>query len=210
MSHAMPLHAAAKHLPIALIYSRLLIGGLLVALAWWGVAHFAFLAVLLLTVGLLTDILDGIVARQLGISSEKLRRLDSTVDQFFWLAVVGATYLACPAFFARNAGRLLTLLGLEGLTYVVCLLKFRKEIATHSWAAKAWVLVSFGALIQLITTCDAQRLFAASFYVGVLSRLEIVAIVLLLRQWTNDVPTAYHAFLLRHNKPIKRHKLFNG
>lgn len=202
--------AAARHLPIALIYSRLLTGFALVLLAWAGVAHFAALAVALITAGLLTDIFDGIIARQLGVSTEKLRRLDSTVDQFFWAAVVGAAYLACPGFFARHAVQLLALLAFEGLTYAVCLLKFRKEIATHSWAAKAWVLVSFGALVQLITTCDSGLLFAASFYLGVLSRLEIVGILLLLRRWTCDVPTCYHALLLRRNKPIKRHKLFNG
>lgn len=199
-----------KHLPIALIYSRLIIGMVLVALAWAGVAHFAAIAVGLISVGLLTDVFDGIIARQLGISSEKLRRLDSTIDQFFWAMVVLATYLECPGFFARNAAQLLTLLALEGLTYAVCFLKFRKEIATHSWAAKAWVLVSFAALVQIITTCESGLLFAASFGIGVLSRLEIVAILLLLRKWANDVPTAYHAVQLRRNKPIKRHKLFNG
>jgi CDP-diacylglycerol--glycerol-3-phosphate 3-phosphatidyltransferase len=208
----MPLHAVAvaRHLPLALIYSRLGLGLGLVLLAWAGVAHFAILAVALITVGLLTDIFDGIIARHLGVSSEKLRRLDSTVDQFFWAAVVGATYLACPGFFARHAAQLLTLLALEGLSYAVCFFRFRKEIATHSWAAKAWVLVSFAALVQLITTCDSRLLFAASFYLGVLSRLEIVVILLLLRKWASDVPTCYHALLLRHHRPIKRHKLFNG
>ena len=90
--------AAARRLPIALIYSRLVLGLVLVLLAWAGVAHFAALAVGLITVGLLTDIFDGIIARQLGVSTERLRRLDSTVDQFFSAAVVGATYLACLGF----------------------------------------------------------------------------------------------------------------
>ena len=199
-----------KHLPITLIYSRLLVGALLVALSWLRVGHFAALAVGLITVGLLTDVFDGIIARQLGISTEKLRRLDSTIDQAFWAMVLVATYLACPSFFAQNAAKLWTLLALEGTTYVVSFLKFRKEVATHSWAAKAWVLVSFVALLQIITTCESQRWFELSVYVGVLSRLEIVAILLLLKKWTNDVPTVYHAGRLRQNKAIRRHKLLNG
>ena len=199
-----------KHLPLALIYSRLVIGLLLVLLAWAGAPHFAALAVGLITLGLLTDIFDGIIARQLNISTEKLRRLDSTVDQLFWLLVVGAAYLECRSFFSENKWPLLTLLGLEGATYAVSFLKFRKEVATHSWAAKLWVLISFGALVQVMTTCQSGWLFALCFYVGVVSRLEIVAILLLLRRWTNDVPTVYHALLLRQGKPIKRHKLFNG
>jgi CDP-diacylglycerol--glycerol-3-phosphate 3-phosphatidyltransferase len=164
----------------------------------------------LITLGLLTDVFDGFIARQLGISTEKLRRLDSTIDQAFWLMVLAATYLACPGFFAQNAAKLWTLLAIEGLTYAVSLLKFRKEVATHSWAAKAWVLVSFAALIQIITTCESRLLFEFSFYIGVVSRLEIVAILVLLKKWANDVPTVYHACLLRQNKPIRRHKLLNG
>ena len=203
-------YGAIRHLPLALMYARLLLGVVLLALAGLGVPHFAALAVALVTAGLLTDVFDGIIARQLGVSTEKLRRLDSTIDQFFWAAVVGAAWLACPAFFAQHAAKLLLLLALEGVTYALCYLKFRKEIATHSWAAKAWVLVSFAALVQIICTCESGALFQISFYLGVLSRLEIGAIILLLRRWTNDVPTAWHAIQLRQGKPIKRHKLFNG
>ncbi|MDO7846300.1 CDP-alcohol phosphatidyltransferase family protein [Hymenobacter sp. M29] len=199
-----------KYLPLALIYSRLAIGGLLVALSCRGVAHFAALAVGLLTLGVLTDVFDGIVARQLNISSEKLRRLDSAVDQVFWGLVLVATYLAWPGFFAQNAAKLWTLLGLEGLTYAVSYLKFRKEIATHSWGAKGWVLVSAAALIQILSTGNSGLLFNISFYLGVLSRVEIIAILLLLPRWTNDVPTCYHALRLRRNQPIRRYKLLNG
>lgn len=195
---------------MVLMYTRLMLGVVLLALAIWGMPHFAALAVALITAGLLTDVFDGIVARYLGVSTEKLRRLDSAIDQVFWAAVVGAVWVACPAFFARHAAQLLTLLVLEGLTYALCYLKFRKEVATHSWAAKAWVLVSFAALVQIICTCEARALFEAAFYLGVLSRLEIGAIVLLLRRWANDVPTAWHAGQLRRGRPIKRFKLFNG
>ena len=199
-----------NRLPLLLIYSRLFIGAFLVVISWCRVPHYPAIAVVLITVGLLTDVFDGIIARQLNISTGKLRRLDSTIDQFFWAMVVGATYVECGRFFTENAVKLLTLLGLEGSTYVVCFLKFRKEIATHSWGAKLWVLVSFIALVQVILTCQSQIIFIFCFYVGVITRLEIVAIIILLKNWANDVPTFYHALLLRHGKAIKRHKLFNG
>ncbi|MBF9140994.1 CDP-alcohol phosphatidyltransferase family protein [Hymenobacter properus] len=199
-----------KQVPLLLIYSRLVIGGALLVLSYQAVAHFAALAVGLLALGVLTDVFDGIVARHLSLSTEKLRRLDSAVDQIFWVLVLGATYLAWPGFFARHTAQLWLLVLLEGLTYAVSLLRFRKEVATHSWGAKAWVLVSLAALIQLLTTGDAGWLFQASFGIGVASRLEIVVIVLLLRRWTNDVPTAYHAWQLRRGRPIRRYKLLNG
>lgn len=199
-----------NYLPISLIYCRALIGVLLVALSLLGVPHYAVVAIILLAIGLLTDVFDGIIARRLGISTEKLRRLDSSVDQFFWALVLVATYLECRQFFVLNAVKLLTLLALEGLTYAVCLLKFKKEVATHSWAAKLWVLISFAALVQVVATCASGWLFELCFYVGVASRLEILAIVLLLKRWAHDVPSFYYAIRLRQDKPIKRHRLFNG
>jgi CDP-diacylglycerol--glycerol-3-phosphate 3-phosphatidyltransferase len=61
-----------------------------------------------------------------------------------------------------------------------------------------------------MVACQAPVLFQWCFYVGMISRLEIIAILFLLRRWTNDVPSVYHAVLLRKGKEIKRHKLFNG
>jgi phosphatidylglycerophosphate synthase len=197
-------------LPLVLIYSRLVSGLVLVGLSYYHVTHYGPLAIVLLVVAVLTDVFDGIVARHLGISTQRLRRLDSTIDQVFWLLVVLATYLACPGFFAANGRQLGALLGLEALTYVVSFWKFRKEVATHSFAAKAWVLVSLVALGQVSLSCRAGGLFQLCFYIGVLSRLEIIGILLVLKTWASDVPTVYHARRLRQGKAIRRHKLFHG
>jgi phosphatidylglycerophosphate synthase len=204
------MHQLVAKLPIGLIYSRLLIGLLLVGLSYYHAPHYGPVAVALLIIGVLTDVFDGIVARQLGISTQRLRRLDSTVDQIFWLLVVLATYLACPGFFRENGWQLGALLGLEALTYIVSFLRFKKEVATHSFAAKAWVLVSFGALVQVSLSCQADWVFQLCFLVGVLSRVEIIGILLTLKMWASDVPTIYHAMRLRRGKEIKRHKLFHG
>jgi phosphatidylglycerophosphate synthase len=97
-----------KKIPITLIYSRLVIGLILIVLSIKQVENYRFIAVALLTIGLLTDIFDGIIARKLAISTQTLRRLDSTVDQVFFLAVAVATYIQHPGFFQTNAVKLLT------------------------------------------------------------------------------------------------------
>jgi len=158
----------------------------------------------------LTDIFDGIIARQLNISTQNLRRLDSTVDQVFFVCVVLATYIQCPVFFQENAFKVVILLTAEGLTYLISLLKFRKEIATHSIGAKIWTLLLFTTLIQIILQCNSAILFTICFWIGLLTRLEIIAIILKLKKWDSDVPTFYHSIKLRQEKEIKRHKIFNG
>jgi len=197
-------------IPLLLIYTRLIIGPVMIVCSSLGIADYTIIAIVLLTIGLLTDIFDGIIARHLGISTQQLRRLDSAVDQIFFIAVATATYLQCQNFFADNAFKLTVLLGVEALTYLISFIKFKKEIATHSIGAKIWTLLLFATLIQLILQCNSSFLFNLCFWVGLLTRFEIIAIILILKRWTNDVPTFYHALLLRRNKAIKRNRLFNG
>jgi len=197
-------------LPITLIYSRLVIGLTIILLSIKHVDHYKFIAVLLLAIGLLTDIFDGIIARRLNISTQFLRRLDSSVDQVFFISVGIATYIQCPDFFKTNILKLSILLGFEALTYCVSFIKFRKEIATHSIGAKIWTLLLFATLIQIIFQCQSIILFNICFWVGLITRFEIIAIILTLKNWTNDVPTIYHSLKLRQGKEIKRHKMFNG
>lgn len=199
-----------KHIPIALIYSRLLIGFGIILLSVFHVSHYSFLAITLLSVGLLTDVFDGIIARKLNISSERLRRLDSGIDQVFFISVAVATYIQCPDFFKNNLVKLIILGAFEASTYALSYIKFKKEIATHSIGAKIWTLTIFATLVEIMVHCESVVLFEICFWLGLATRLEILAIVLTLKKWTNDVPTIYHAVRLRQGKEIKRNKLFNG
>ena len=67
-------------IPKLLIFARLIIGLTLIVLSSLNIGHYKMIAIALLTIGLLTDIFDGIIARLLSISTQKLRRLDSTID----------------------------------------------------------------------------------------------------------------------------------
>ncbi|TCD07021.1 CDP-alcohol phosphatidyltransferase family protein [Pedobacter frigidisoli] len=199
-----------KNIPIALIYSRLLIGFGIILLSVIDANHYSFWAITLLSIGLLTDVFDGIIARRLNISSEILRRLDSSIDQVFFISVTVATYIQCPDFFKANLMKLAVLIGAEVLIYFVSYLKFKKEIATHSIGAKIWTLILFATLVEIMVHCKSLVLFELCLWVGLATRLEIIAITLVLKKWTNDVPTIYHAVKLRQGKEIKRNKLFNG
>ena len=197
-------------IPLALIFCRLLFGIIILALAINRTPNFKTVAVVLFTLGLLSDIFDGIIARKLNISTTFLRRLDSTIDQLFFMLVAIAAYINCSSFFKENKIALIILLSTEALTYLVSFIKFKKEVATHAIASKIWTLFLFATIIQILNTCNAGILFTITFYMGLLTRLEIVGIILLLNTWTNDVPSIYHAYLLRKGKEIKRNKLFNG
>ncbi|MEJ5103729.1 CDP-alcohol phosphatidyltransferase family protein [Chryseobacterium sp. MYb328] len=197
-------------IPAILIFSRLIIGFTIIVLSIFKVEDYQVIAIVLLSIGLLTDIFDGIIARHLNISTQKIRRLDSTVDQVFFISAGVATYIQCPEFFSENIYKLIILVGAECLIYIVSFFKFKKEVATHSIGAKIWTLLLFATLIQVILQCQSVLLFNLCFWIGLLTRAEIIAVLLILKKWTNDVPTVYHAIMLRQGKTIKKHKIFNG
>src|SRR6478735_718501 len=103
-------------IPKILIYARLLSGFLILWLSYIQISSYTTIAILLIVFGLLSDIFDGIIARRLNISNEKLRRLDSGVDQIFWLSVTAATFIQCRNFFVNNSTQIIILLGVEALT----------------------------------------------------------------------------------------------
>ena len=199
-----------RSIPFLLIYTRILLGIVILIFSINHVKYYNLITLILFSIGLLTDIFDGIIARQLNISSTRLRRLDSTADQIFFVLITIATFIECPQFFYNHSIKMILLIGIEAVTYIISFIKFRKEVATHAIASKFWTLILFATLMQIILTCRSEILFELCFYVGMLTRLEIIGILFLLPEWTNDVPSIFHAFMLRKGKPIKRHKLFNG
>lgn len=197
-------------IPYLLIYSRLVLGFAIISFSAINLSNYNIIAIILLTIGLLTDIFDGIIARRIGISSERLRRLDSNVDQVFFISFAIATYIHCSAFFLSHLLMLSLLLGSEAIAYIICYVKFRKEIATHSIGAKFWTLILFATLIEITVHCQSTLLFSLCIWIGIITRLEIMAILFVLKKWANDVPSIYHAIQLRKGKTINRHSLFNG
>lgn len=192
------------------MYTRLVLGFVIVFLSYFQVTSYRVIIVSLIVLGLLTDVFDGLIARRLNVSTQKLRRMDSSVDQVFWICSLITSYVICDDFFKANYLKLLIILVVEGITYAVSFIRFQKEVATHAILSKIWTLTIMGTLIQIVITCDSLLLFNICFYIGIISRLEIISILLILKEWTNDVPSLYHAILLRQGKSIKRHKLLNG
>lgn len=199
------------NVPLLLIYSRLALGLAIIPIALFQVDHFPAIALTFLAIGLVSDFFDGYIARHLGVSTERLRRLDSTIDVIFFVGIGVATLIHCPDFLLREkALPVMILIVAEAMTYGVSYFRFQREVATHSIGAKVWTLFLFATLVELLLHCRSGILFEITFWLGLATRLEIAAILLVLRNWTTDVPSVWHALQLRKGKSIKRYKFFNG
>jgi CDP-diacylglycerol--glycerol-3-phosphate 3-phosphatidyltransferase len=135
--------------------------------------------------------------------------MDSQTDMVFWVCIGICAWLLNPEVIADNRVAVLTVLGMEALTYVFSFLKFGRETCTHAFLSKLWGITLLGAFISLIGFAHAGWPFALAVIVGVISHLDVYLIIWILPQWTHDVPSAYHAYLIRKGIPFKKHRLLN-
>lgn len=178
-----------KQLPYILIYSRIVIAIIIAAITLAKPDNASLMIVILMLTGLITDILDGIIARKLGIATQRLRVWDSNTDQFFWLVILACIFSRNVNFLKENYLPIVIIVGLEALAYLISFLKFRRPVATHSWLAKLWTLTLFIFLADLCLYSQSNTWFKISAVLGIVSRLEIILIIALLKDWTTDVPS---------------------
>ena len=198
------------NIPILLILFRLLLAPIILVLAYFIGESTKTIIVVLMYLGLISDILDGIIARKQNISSAKLRRMDSQTDMIFWLSIGFATWILYPKLISDNSIVIWTILGMEIACYVISLIKFKKETCTHAFLSKLWGITLLIAFTSLIGFNHAGIPFAMAIIMGLISHIDRILITLILPKWTHDIPSAYHAYLIRKGIDFKRNEYLNG
>ena len=199
-----------KNVPLLLIGFRFALAPAMILLTYFYHDSVRMLLVILLLSGILSDVFDGIIARKTGTSSEKLRRMDSQTDLVFWLSAGWCAWLLNPEIVINNKYAIAMIFIMEGLTYVFSILKFGKETCTHAILSKIWGITLFMAFVSIIGFGQAGWAFALAIAFALISHIDVYLIILLLPKWTHDVPSCYHAWLIRHGKSFKKNSLFNG
>jgi CDP-diacylglycerol--glycerol-3-phosphate 3-phosphatidyltransferase len=195
--------------PLSLTFARLVMGPAMLLLAWLHPEPGPWLAAGVV-VGFLTDLLDGIVARHLGVASPRLRRFDSQTDLVFWLCVLGCVFVARYDIAVANAGYIVAMLGLEAAIYAISFARFGREACTHAYSAKFWSVLAVGVFVAVLGFGEGTYSFAVLFFAYLVSWLDVVAILLILREWRSDVPSFYHALLIRRGVPFRTWKFFHS
>ena len=124
------------NLPQKLIVLRLLLAPIILFLAWKFKTDATLVILILMYIGLLSDIFDGIIARKQNCSTEKLRRLDSQVDMIFWVSIGISSCVIYPELINSNKYSIAFVFTMEGLCYLISLLKFRKETLHSCFSVK--------------------------------------------------------------------------
>jgi len=199
-----------RHLPGILIALRFCFAPVILVGAWHFGEQAVPLIMILMYAGLISDILDGIIARRHAVSTEKLRRLDSQTDMVFWLSIGIATWLLRRDLLIEHSLAISTVLVMEALCYLVSILKFGRETCTHALLSKLWGVTLLMAFTSLIGFNQAGVVFYTAVVVGFIAHLDVILIILLLPRWTHDIPSAWHALRIRQGREIARNRWFNG
>jgi phosphatidylglycerophosphate synthase len=198
-----------RYIPISLIIFRLLLAPTIIVITYYLRENAKIIVLVLLYLGLISDILDGVVARHLKVSSAKLRRYDSQTDLVFWLSIGVATWMLYPELISNNSIPIILLFVMEAACYFVSIIKFGKETCTHAFLSKLWGISLLAAFTSLIGLSYAGFPFAVAIILGLISQLDVILIILILPEWTHDIPSCYHAYLIRKGIGFKRNKFLN-
>lgn len=181
------------NVPNALSAFRVACAPVLLLLAWKG-ATAAFLG--LFALGLLSDVLDGVLARRLACESELGARLDQWADFALWVSFpVGAWWL-WPEIVRREAPFVIVALVCLLLPTVVAYARYRAVPGYHTWTAKLGSVL-MGIAVPLLLILDIAWPFRiAAIFQGVCA-VDELGITLLLAECRHDVPSVLHAARLR-------------
>ena len=197
-------------IPYLLILFRLVLGPTMIALTYRFGITIRNELVMLIFLGLLSDVFDGIIARKIGVSSEKLRRMDSQTDLIFWICVGWCSWLLNPEIILNHKYSISLIFIMEAFTYVYSFLKFGKETCTHALLSKIWGITLLIAFISIIGFSYGGISIFLAIFSGIIGHLDVCLIIYFLPNWTHDVPSSYHAYLIKKEIPFKRNKWFNG
>ena len=158
----------------------------------------AWIFVMLLIAGLLSDIADGIIARRLGVATLALRRLDTRVDLIFYGCGAVAALLHASFPLARLLPWLVAYLSLFVARNLVDFFRYRASPSYHMWSGKLWSVLIFGHLLALFCGAQAFFLLPLAFGFYTVNAMEGIVASLVLPQPSRDIPSVWHA--LAHSR----------
>jgi CDP-diacylglycerol--glycerol-3-phosphate 3-phosphatidyltransferase len=177
--------------PQALIAFRAACAPAMFVLACFGFGGRVLAAILAAAV--LSDLLDGIVARRLGMATAAIRYADTVADTIFYVGAGAALEAAVPGAFGAAEAALVTLVVVHVSRATFELTKYGRIAAYHMWSSKLLGVLLAAALGEGFLTGRPGALLTIALWVGVANVIEGFAASAILPSWRVDVPSIVHA-----------------
>lgn len=145
----------------------------------------------LLLAALLSDIVDGLIARTFSFSSKLGSRLDTLADTLLWIAAFIGIWKFHPTLVTEYWLLFVSVLGIWAVEHGIALLRYGRLTSFHTYAVRASAY-ALGIFIMSLFLWGLQPwllYFAAAL--SILGNLEELAIIALLPKWEPDVRGLY-------------------
>ena len=146
-----------------------------------------------LVAGFLSDVFDGVIARQMGAATPALRYADTVVDTVFYATAAAALAIAVPGAFEGAWPPLVALVTIHVSRMTFELTKYGRIASYHMWSSKALGILIVVALADGFIT-GANPFVAWALWWGIVNELEGFATSAILPAWVPDVPSVLHAY----------------
>jgi phosphatidylglycerophosphate synthase len=197
-----------KSIPLILIVFRVFLAPIVLFIAY-ELPEYKFWIVICCYLAIISDIFDGIIARKLGVATQKIRIYDCWADFIFWLSALWCIWVCFPHLVLENPILVSLLFIFEFIPDSIYLVRFRKQGCSHAYSSKF-----FGISLVIAFTClfgweIAGIPFYLALFAGLISQIDRILIALLLPSRICDIPSFYHSWLLRQGKTFNRNPMFH-
>ena len=176
------------NIPNVLSLLRIAAAPFLLVVSYKGSENLFFI---LFTLMLISDVLDGYLARKLHQCSKVGSRLDSIGDYLTYLSVPFATWWLWPEIIKEESSYIAAVIILFMLPGVFGLIKFRQMITYHTWSSKIMAVLMSAAIVLLLFEKDSS-LFHLAVFVLAVEAIEGVLITLVLKKPQTNVRSLWH------------------
>lgn len=152
--------------------------------------------VVLVAASLLTDALDGFLARKLNAFSDFGRKLDSAADYLTMITGLAGIALLWPEIVRRELPWIIAGLSAFFGVIVFGFVRLGHAPCYHTWAAKLGVMGCALSMIPLLTGWSAVP-FHVMVCLQILAAVEEVVISLLIPAHVGEMATVWHAWRMR-------------
>lgn len=167
---------------------------------WLAVTGKEQLFAIFLIVNLVTDVLDGMIARTFHCETALGAKLDSVADIGTYILAVAGVFIFKYADIEPRIIQFAVYISLFFVTDIVSLLKFRKISSMHLYSWKIWAYLQGGFFILLFSIGFSEIFFNLIMIWGILAFIEHITIQMILTEMRSNVKGLY--WVLKEKGPF--------
>jgi len=181
------------NIPNALSLFRIITAPFLLLTGWFEMPTLFFI---LFGLMLLSDVLDGFIARMLHQRSELGARLDSYGDISTYFSTALAAWWLWPDMLKEELYYIIAAIVIYILPAFFALLKFGKLASYHTWITKISAVL-MGIAVLMLLGFESNLMFHIAIYFLFIEMLENIAITFILPKQKSNIHSIWHALKQR-------------